>query len=62
MLSFLPWINNRIRGLGKPLSKGMIPNRQPHNTPCLKEDALKHLKRMAGDKGIHGNNGKKNLY
>lgn len=64
MLSFLLWINNRIRGLGKPLRKGMIPNRQTHNTACLKQDALKHSKIMAEDKGIHDNNekNKKDLY
>lgn len=59
MLSFLLRINNRIRGLEKPLRKGMICNRQAHNTACLKQDALKHSKTMAGDKGIHGNNEKK---
>lgn len=61
MLSFLLRINNRIRGLEKPLRKGMICNRQAHNTACLKQDALKHSKTMAGDKGIHGDNEKKKI-
>lgn len=40
----------------------MICNRQALNTACLKQDAFKHWETMAGDKGIHGNNEKKNLH